>query len=469
MGAMRGAVSAVRGLLAGSAVLIGVAAQAQPRLSNLDPVIFPEENPFSEEKRVLGKILFWDEQLSSDNTMSCGTCHIPSAGGADPRLANHPGIDGVQGTLDDIRGSLGVVRSDENNAFAVDATFELLRRITGRSANTTINAAYADELFWDGRASSQFVDPETGEVAIEFGGALESQVVAPPLNDVEMAHELRDWGQITAKLAGARPLALAVNLTADQAAAIQASPSYPELFAEAFGDPAITARRIAFAIATYERTLISDQSPWDSFNLGDLDAMTRDQKSGFDAFTRARCDICHTPPLFTDNQFRNIGIRPIEYDSGRQQVTGLFADRGKFKTSSLRNVGLKKTFMHAGTHTTLQQAVAFYFAAPFFPENVDPFMAAVNMPFGDVGIITEFLATGLTDPRVASETFPFDRPTLRSELASNPALIGKGDDNGSGVIPAMVATTPPRVGSQDFRLGTAGMAEGMTEIGRAHV
>ncbi len=65
----------------------------QDALLILDPVPVPDENPVTEAKRILGKILFWDEQLSSDNTVACGTCHKPGIGGADDRLGVNPGID----------------------------------------------------------------------------------------------------------------------------------------------------------------------------------------------------------------------------------------------------------------------------------------------------------------------------------------------------------------------------------------
>jgi cytochrome c peroxidase len=462
MGQTFKAIGVLRSLCVCMVVAGGLSAGAQPSIAKLDPVNFPPENPFSEEKRVLGKILFWDEQLSSDNTTSCGTCHIPAAGGVDPRIANNPGLDGQQNTLDDIRGSFGIVKSDANDDFAVDATFDLMRQITGRSANSVINSAFADELFWDGRATSEFIDPETGAVAIASGGALESQVAGPPVNDVEMAHVAREWSQITSKLQSARPLALATNLTPDQSAAIAAHPTYPDLFEEAFGDPSITARRIAFAIATYERTLIADQSPWDDFVAGNPNALTPGQQQGWTIFQTSRCDSCHTPPLFSDNQFRAIGVRPVEWDTGRMEVTGLFEDRGKFKTPGLRNSGLKPHFMHAGTFTTLNLAVGFYIGGPLFPENIDPFMDAVSLGAGQVPPLVDFIANGLTDPRVANETFPFDRPTLRSELPQNPMLIGPGSDNGSGFVPPMIAVTPPNLGNTGFKLGTTGMAEGTT-------
>src|SRR6185295_546096 len=76
----------------------------------LPPVPVPAENPITEEKRVLGKILFWDEQLSADDSVACGTCHRPAYGGADPRAGRYPGVD--KGTIDDVRGSPGIVSLD---------------------------------------------------------------------------------------------------------------------------------------------------------------------------------------------------------------------------------------------------------------------------------------------------------------------------------------------------------------------
>ncbi len=90
-----------------------------------------------------------------------------------------------------------------------------------------------------------------------------------------------------------------------------------------FGDSAITPVRIAFAIATYERTLVPDQTPWDLFMAGDSSAMTRDQTQGWNLFSdNTVCDNCHVPPLFSDNEFHNIGLRPAAEDAGRMEVTG---------------------------------------------------------------------------------------------------------------------------------------------------
>src|SRR5690349_2600979 len=115
----------------------------------LPPVPVPPENPITEAKRVLGKILFWDEQLSSDNTMSCGTCHRPAFAGADPREAINPGFDGAFNTPDDIIGSPGVVRRNANNAPIADSIFGFTRQVTGRAAQPYFAAMFAPNNFWD--------------------------------------------------------------------------------------------------------------------------------------------------------------------------------------------------------------------------------------------------------------------------------------------------------------------------------
>ena len=74
----------------------------------LSPVPVPKENPVTPAKAVLGKMLFWDEQLSSDNTMACGTCHQPRFGGTTSRFRRHPGFDGKLRTPDDVIGARGI-------------------------------------------------------------------------------------------------------------------------------------------------------------------------------------------------------------------------------------------------------------------------------------------------------------------------------------------------------------------------
>lgn len=393
------------------------AARAQALPPALPPVPVPAENPVTEPKRILGKILFWDEQLSSDHSVACGTCHLPEFGGGDPRPGAHPGADGSFGNADDVVGSPGVRRASALNVHTADPVFGTGLQVTGRHAPSFFGALFDVDTFWDGRARSAFADPQTGAPAIASGGALESQAVGPILSDVEMAHEDRSWDGVVAGLRVAVPLAMATDLPPDVAAALASGPSYPALFAAAFGDEAITASRIAFAIATYERTLVPDETPYDRFAAGDVAALTPAQRAGLAFLNGPACGPCHPAPNFSNGTFRNIGLRPPDEDLGRAIVTGLDADRGRFKVPALRNVGLKTHFMHDGRLTSLEQVLDFYQAINgqvHFPENQDPLVAG-GIPIAPLTRVQllDFLRNGLTDPRVANGTAPFDRPTLR--------------------------------------------------------
>lgn len=435
--------------------------------ATVPPVPVPPENPITETKRVLGKILFWDEQLSTSGTVSCGTCHTPTRGGSDNRIARAAGDDGVLNTADDVLGSAGIIRSDSENNYTRDAIFGLAPQITDRAANAVINAAFAPELFWDGRARGRFNDPQTGAVAINTGGALENQAVAPILNNVEMAHAGVDWANVVERLEQVRPMDLATALPPDVDAVLNSDTRYSDLFAAAFGDGAITARRIAFALATYQRTLIADQTPFDRFTAGQNNALTAAQQQGLQAMGPSNCRVCHTGDLFSDQSFRNVGLRPVAEDIGRQGVTNNANDRGKFKVPSLRNVGLKRTFMHNGQFNNLTDVIRFYArapgSAPQFPDNRDPVMLQVNVPGNIAPAIQDFLQNGLTDPRVANAQFPFDKPSLYTERAANHVtLLAGGNPGTGGITPRIFAPSPPMIGTRDFRIGLDGATGGAT-------
>ncbi len=463
--AVAGAVAAV-----GMAVVAATrAVAAQPRSwtrgelpppMELPAVPVPPENPITEAKRVLGKALFWDVQLSSDNTVACGSCHMPAAGLADPAPRPHPGADGTWGTADDAVGSPGVVRRARGGGFVEDLLFGLDRQVTPRSAQGIGMAMFAGDLFWDGRARETFTDPVSGAVLIAEGGGLESHVLAPPVSDVEMAHEERDWPAIAERLARMRPLALATDLPPDLAEAIEPGMRYPALFARAFGDPAVTPARIAMAIATHERTLVPDRTPFD------LGTMTSEQERGWVFFNdaRTRCTECHVPPQFTNHEFRTIGLRPPSEDPGRMAVTGDPADAGAFKVPTLRNVGLKRSFMRDGRLGSLEEVLRFYHAPSRlqFRDNLDPVMPRIRVPGPWRRALVAFLAEGLTDPRVANETFPFDRPTLHEELDPNPRTVAPGTRSRRGVALGVLAPAPPSLGNDGFAVAVTGGPPGAT-------
>jgi cytochrome c peroxidase len=444
------------------------AATGWQRGGSLPPVPVPAENPITEEKRLLGKVLFYEEQLSSDNTDSCATCHWHPAGGAEPRPARHPGFDAIFHTEDDIFGSAGVIAQNAAGDYETHPVFGLEPQVTRRAAPSVINAAFSPELFWDSRAGQEFVDPISGDTVSLSGAALETQSLGPPLDAGEMAFHGRAWPDVTGKLAHARPLALASNLPADLAQGVLDAQTYPELFRRAFGDAEITPVRIAQAIATYQRTLISDQAPWDAWNAGDNNAMTPAQVRGFDAFLQGTCAQCHVPTQFTNHLSRNIGLRPLEEDLGLGGFTGEPFDAGRFKTPGLRNNGLRTNFMHTGGIETLAEVVAFYVEGEKFPENIDPAVLDIALDAQQQADLTEFLAEGLTDPRVAQSLPPFDVPTLffgPGAPGGNPAVIaGTGRPFASGVTPRVIAATPPLIGSDDFKLGLTDVPEGAMAV-----
>ena len=245
-------------------------------------------------KIALGKKLYFDKRLSSDDTVACSNCHDPKQGFADA-LPTSKGI----------RDQLGP-----------------------RNAPTVLNSAFYDLQFWDGRAPS-----------------LEEQAKGPIINPVEMGMPSHD--ALVGKLKGI--------------------PEYVKEFQGVFGAE-MTIDRIVQAIAAFERTIISGNSPFDRFFYnGEKDAISEPAKRGLEVFRgKGRCLNCHdfNPiyALFTDNKFHNIGVgmdKP-EPDPGRFKVTSNSADKGAFKTSTLRNIALTSPYMHDGSQKTLEEVVDFY-------------------------------------------------------------------------------------------------------------
>lgn len=263
----------------------------------LPPVTFPADNPPTAETIALGRRLYYDPVLSVDNSISCASCHSPYHGFADPGAVS-TGVNGKKG---------------------------------GRNSPTVLNSAYFDVQFWDGRAPS-----------------LELQAEGPVQNPVEMAHTLKGVED---------------RLSAD--------PSYREQFAKAFGPGPITYEMVEKSIATFERTIISGNSPFDRWKYGhDEKAVSDSVKRGFLVFSskdKGNCTACHLVgeqyALFTDNKFHNIGVgADIDKlaDDGRFTVTRNEAERGAFKTPSLRNISLTRPYMHDGNLSTVKDVVDYY-------------------------------------------------------------------------------------------------------------
>ena len=204
----------------------------------------------------------------------------------------------------------------------------------GRSAPTIINRAWSLAQFWDGRAST-----------------LEAQALGPMENPIEM---------------GSTHTAVV-----DQVRGIQ---GYRPLFTVAFGDEAITIDRVSKAITTFERTVMSGNSPYDRWKAGQRSAMPPPAVRGYHVFLQAQCDACHEGANFTSNMYANIGIGidKAEPDLGRYEVTRDPADWGVFKTPTLREVEHTAPYMHDGSLKTLEEVVDYYDKGGTPNRNLDP-------------------------------------------------------------------------------------------------
>jgi cytochrome c peroxidase len=153
---------------------------------------------------------------------------------------------------------------------------------------------------------------------------------------------------------------------------LNADQKYRELFKEAWDTDQITMDEVTKSIASFERTVLSGNSPFDRFYYGhDKTALSPAAQRGLKVFidpTKGNCSVCHTigkdSALFTDNKFHNIGVG-IDgsgnfKDVGRYGQTKQDADMGAFKTPTLRNISQTAPYMHAGTHKTLKQVIDHY-------------------------------------------------------------------------------------------------------------
>ncbi|WP_337084707.1 cytochrome-c peroxidase [Elizabethkingia anophelis] len=193
-----------------------------------------------------------------------------------------------------------------------------------RNAPTLLNIGFAKTFFWDGRSST-----------------LEEQVKSPIENPVEMNLHMSLATKKIRKIKGYKPY-----------------------FEKAFGTTEITEDRIAKAIATFERSLISPPSRFDKFVSGKRNALTDAEVKGLHLFrTKANCINCHNTPYFSDQKFHNLGLtyygKKYE-DLGRYLVTLKNEDVGKFKTPTLREVSENKPYMHNGLFPELANIVMMY-------------------------------------------------------------------------------------------------------------
>ena len=192
-----------------------------------------------------------------------------------------------------------------------------------RNTPSIMNLRFSKTFFWDGRA-----------------GSLEEQALGPIANPKEM------------------------NLPINQAVArLKTNKKYRKLFQTVFHeDP--TRLNLAQAIAAFERTLETSDSPFDDWKVMENEqAVSEEAKRGYVIFnSKGKCSQCHFGGDFTNSDFRNVGLfngRNLN-DSGRMVVTGEAETLGKFKTAGLRNIALTAPYMHNGMFRTLSEVIEFY-------------------------------------------------------------------------------------------------------------
>jgi cytochrome c peroxidase len=179
------------------------------------------------------------------------------------------------------------------------------------------------------------------------------------------------------------------------------------LFRQAYGEGPVTLAGVTKALATYQRTLISNRSPYDRWTGGDKNALSAAAKRGEALFTgeKGDCWHCHAPPLFTDGKFHNLGLDSILADPGRALITGLSADEGKFKTPGLRNVAMTAPYMHDGRFATLEQVVEHYNSGTSLHLNTDALMRPLGLTPQEVSDLVAFLEA-LTDSAFLAQKAP---------------------------------------------------------------
>jgi len=229
-----------------------------------------------------------------------------------------------------------------------------------RKAPPIINLAVTvyPHFFWDGRAAS-----------------LEEQALGPIANPLEMgqSHE-------------------------SMIAALSRVEGYAPYFEEGFGSPGITPARVAHALADYERTRMSGNSPWDRWRqTRDESAVSEEVKRGHDLFfDQAGCNQCHLGSSFTDTTFHNLGVgwnpdTGTFADEGRFLVTTLPADRGAFKTPTLREVTRHAPYMHDGSVATLREVVELYNQGGIENPHLDPKIEPLRLSDADVDALVAFM------------------------------------------------------------------------------
>jgi cytochrome c peroxidase len=323
----------------------------------------PSDNPSTAAKVNLGRLLFWDPILSGNKDVACATCHHPKFGYAE-NLDISIGVNGI---------GLGSARR-----FASPNSIPFVKRNSQTLLNTAFNGIAQDgrydpsaaPMFWDLRATS-----------------FEAQALIP----IQTLEEMRGH-------AYPEPKALESVV-----ARLRAVPQYRTLFAEAFGGgQAITSENLGKALASFQRSLLANNSPFDRYMRGDAGAMTSAQVRGMRRFERVGCINCHNGPMFSDYKVHVLSApdnrKLPASDDGTNHTYA-------FRTASLRNLAFTAPYMHSGAFSTLDDVLDFYDDVRRRSQNsnvtrgqLDPLLRQLRDPDDRSGELIAFLEA-LSDDR----------------------------------------------------------------------
>jgi len=228
----------------------------------------------------------------------------------------------------------------------------------GRSAPASFNRVFSTAQFWDGRAAT-----------------LEDQSIGPFTNPIE--HGFPNYDVMLAKM--------------------MKIPGYRKLFKEAFGDENIKIENVGKAIASFQRTILSGNSPADRFDQGqEAGAISESAQKGLLLFReKARCTKCHSGFNFTDEKFHNLGLGwdDNKVDLGRYMVTKNPEDIGAFKTPTLREIARSAPYTHDGRKKTLEEVVDFYNKGGVKNPHQDPLIIPLELTDEEKRDLVAFLHT----------------------------------------------------------------------------
>ena len=238
------------------------------------------------------------------------------------------------------------------------------QKVLHRASPTVVNTAYNRIQMWDGRART-----------------LEEQALGPMRAGDEMNSAMDDlvpW--------------------------LSAQPEYVAGFSNAYPGEEISLDTLAKAIAAFERTIISRDSPFDRWIAGDAQAMSESQVRGFEIFRdpqRGNCAVCHSAPNFTDDGFHNLGLASYgedDPDPGRFAHVPIRVLRGAFKTPTLREIERTAPYFHDGSAATLEDVIDHYERGGVVKTDLSPNMKPLSLSKQDKRDLVAFLKA-LTSPR----------------------------------------------------------------------